>query len=74
MSLKISSVEEDVEQLLLSFTVGENIIARAALENIFTISGKLTVPYWSAFHWVCALEIPAHLHGDMKEEVNEAVK
>lgn len=49
MSLKISSVEEDVEQLLL-FTVGENIIAAATLENILAISGKLTVPYWPAFH------------------------
>lgn len=50
MSLKISSVEEDVEQLLLSFIVGENIIAAATLENILAISGKLTVPYWPAFH------------------------
>lgn len=74
MSLKISSVKEDVEQLLLSFTVGENIIAAATLENIFAISSKLTVPYWPAFHWVCALEIPAHLHGDMEEEFIEVVK
>lgn len=50
MSRKTSSVEEDVEQLLLSFTVDENIIAAATLENILAKSGKLTIPYWPAFH------------------------
>lgn len=46
MSVKISSVGEDVEKLLLSFTVGETINGyNHPKEHFWQYQVKLTMPY-----------------------------